>query len=186
MKRLSVTPTSIDGLQKIERIYLDDERGGFARLFCADELKEAGWVRPIAQINSSNTKQRGSVRGLHFQYPPYAEMKLVICMRGAIWDVAVDLRHGSKTFLGWHAEHLSADNRTALLIPEGFAHGFQALSDDVELVYLHSEVYNPDVEGRLSYCDPRLDVKWPLPVSNVSPRDSSPAPSALEFEGIVL
>ena len=107
---------------------MGDARGFLSRLFCAEELRAAGWTGPIAQINHTHTARKGTVRGMHFQYPPHAEMKLVSCLRGEVWDVAVDIRAGSQTFLRWHAEILSADNGRALLIPQGFAHGFQALT----------------------------------------------------------
>ena len=126
MKRLAIADLPLAGLKRIERQRLGDARGFLSRLFCAEELAAAGWSKPIAQINQTFTAKRGTVRGLHFQYPPHAEMKLVSCLRGEVWDVAVDVRAGSKTFLRWHAERLSADNGCALLIPEGFAHGFQA------------------------------------------------------------
>jgi dTDP-4-dehydrorhamnose 3,5-epimerase len=124
------------------------------------------------------------VRGLHYQRAPYAEMKLVSCTRGAVWDVAVDLRAGSPTFLRWHAERLSADEGTALLVPEGCAHGFQALVDDVELVYCHSAAYVLEAEGGLHAQDPRLAIDWPLPVEGLSARDASHPPIGGDFRGV--
>ena len=128
MNRFRIQSTPLSGLQVITRQMLGDHRGFLSRLFCADELAQAGWTKPIAQINHTYTAKKGTVRGMHFQHPPHAEMKLVSCIRGEVWDVAVDLRANSPTFLHWHAEVLSADNHKALLIPEGFAHGFQTLS----------------------------------------------------------
>ncbi|MDZ7804392.1 MAG: dTDP-4-dehydrorhamnose 3,5-epimerase family protein [Thiohalophilus sp.] len=128
MSRLQYSDTPLPGLRLIQRQRIGDHRGFMDRLFCAEELAEAGWVRPIAQINHTYTHRRGTVRGMHFQSPPHAEMKLVTCLRGAVWDVAIDLRPDSPTFLAWHGEELSPDNQRALLIPEGFAHGFQALT----------------------------------------------------------
>ncbi|MFM7576864.1 MAG: dTDP-4-dehydrorhamnose 3,5-epimerase family protein, partial [Microcystaceae cyanobacterium] len=133
----------IAGLKTVTRQPIGDRRGFLARLFCAEELKEAGWHKPIAQINHTYTAQAGTVRGLHYQNPPHAEMKLVTCIQGQIWDIAVDLRANSPTFLTWQGAVLSAENHSALLIPEGCAHGFQALTDDVELIYCHSVPYNP-------------------------------------------
>ena len=147
MNRFTVVTLPLPGLQRIERMRLGDARGFLARVFCADELARVGWQKPIAQLNHSYTAARGTVRGMHYQRPPHAEMKLVSCLRGAVWDVAVDLRRESPTFLGWHAEELSADNGRALLIPEGFAHGFQTLSDDVELLYCHSAPHAPAAEA---------------------------------------
>lgn len=183
MSRFTVTATPLAGLQCIDRQVLGDARGFLARLFCADELQAAGWHRPVAQINHTATTQRGTVRGMHFQTAPHAEMKLVSCLRGEVWDVAVDLRAGSPTFLHWHAEHLSARNHRALLIPEGFAHGFQALSDDVELLYCHSVAYHAAAESGLNPLDPRLAVAWPLPVVQLSAKDSARPLISPEFEG---
>lgn len=174
------------GLKIVERKSISDERGAFARLFCADELNEAGWHRPVAQINHSHTLERGTIRGMHYQVPPFAEMKLVTCIAGAILDCAVDLRRGSATFLEHHAEALTADNRRALLIPPGFAHGFQTLTDTVSLVYVHSAAYVPGAEGGLNAFDPRLGIKWPLPASRVSDRDREFSFIPDEYEGLVL
>lgn len=173
MSRLAITALALDGLKSIERMPISDPRGSLTRLFCANELAEAGWNLPIAQINHTQTSYKGAIRGLHFQRPPYAEMKLVTCIRGRVWDVAVDLRHGSKTFLHWQAKELSADNNQALLIPQGFAHGFQALTDHVELIYLHTMFYHPEAESGLNAFDPALAVEWPLSVTNLSARDES-------------
>lgn len=186
MSRLTIIELPLEGLRRIERQRLDDARGFLARLFCADELRSAGWRAPVAQINHTSTTRRGSVRGLHFQRPPYAEMKLVICIRGEVWDVAIDLRRNSPTFLRWHGEQLSAANNRALLIPEGFAHGFQALSDDTELIYCHSTAYAPDAERGLNVSDPRLAITWPLAVAELSARDAR-LPTVDEiFPGVAL
>ncbi len=171
MSRFAVVDLPLAGLKRVERRRLGDARGFLSRLFCADELRAAGWQKPIAQLNHTFTAQKGTVRGLHFQRPPHAEMKLVSCLRGAVWDVAVDVRAGSPTFLQWHAEELSADNGRALLLPEGFAHGFQALTDDVELLYCHSAPFAADAEAGLRTTDPRLAIAWPEDVVGLSPRD---------------
>jgi dTDP-4-dehydrorhamnose 3,5-epimerase len=172
MSRFTVLDTPIADLKIVERRQMGDERGFLARLFCAEELAAAGWRKPVAQINHTSTQQQGSVRGLHFQHPPHAEMKLVSCLRGAIWDVAVDLRVGSPTFLQWHAEELSAANQRALLIPEGFAHGFQTLCDACELIYLHSVAYSQTAEAGLHAKDPTLAINWPMAFSSFSARDA--------------
>lgn len=172
MSRFTISDTPIGGLKLIERKQLADARGFFSRLFCSEELAAAGWFKPIAQINHTLTQRQGAVRGMHFQHPPHAEMKLVACLRGAVWDVAVDLRVGSPTFLHWHAEELSAVNHRALLIPEGFAHGFQALSNDCELLYLHTAAYAPGAEGGINPRDPELAINWPLAIAELSPRDA--------------
>ncbi|MBX9836096.1 MAG: dTDP-4-dehydrorhamnose 3,5-epimerase family protein [Burkholderiaceae bacterium] len=172
MTRFTVTDLPLAGLKKIQRQPLCDERGSLTRVFCAQELAAAGWIKPIAQINHTCTKQQGTVRGLHYQQPPYAEMKLVSCLRGEIWDIAVDVRQGSPTFLQWHAEILSANNASALLVPEGFAHGFQALTNDAEIMYCISAPYTANFEQGLHPQDPLLAINWPLPISVLSERDN--------------
>ncbi len=186
MSRFRVIDTSMDGLKVIERTHLSDSRGFFSRLFCAEELSEAGWLRPIVQINHTLTRRPGTVRGLHFQFPPNAEAKLVTCVRGEVWDVAVDLRHGSPTFLHWHAERLSIKNGRALLIPEGFAHGFQTLVEDCELIYIHSNAYAPAHEGAIHPEDSRHGVNWPRTISEMSERDRTHPLLTSDFQGIVL
>lgn len=184
MSRFTITDLPLTGLKRVQRQRLGDSRGFLARLFCADELDAADWTQPIAQINHTFTAKRGTVRGMHFQRSPHAEMKLVSCIRGEVWDVAVDLRVGSPTFLHWHAERLSAENGCALLIPEGFAHGFQALTDDVELFYCHSAAYAAQAEGGLNPADPRLGIRWPLAIAELSARDAGHALITADFEGV--
>lgn len=186
MSRFAITPTPLAGLLCVQRKPLGDERGFLVRLFCAEELVAAGWPGGVAQVNHTRTERQGTVRGMHWQRPPAAEAKLVSCLRGAVWDVAVDLRAGSPTFLQWHAERLSADNHRALLIPPGFAHGFQALEDGVELLYLHSAPYTPACEACADALDARLAIAWPLPVQERSARDAAHAPLDSSFEGVVL
>lgn len=186
MSRFVINETPLAGLKLVERQRIGDERGFLSRLFCAEELQAAGWTKPIAQINHTLTQKRGTVRGMHFQFPPHAEMKLVSCIKGEVWDVAVDFRKGSKTFLQWHAEPLSAENCHALLIPEGFAHGFQTLSDDAELLYCHSQFYRPQAEGGLNPCDERLMIRWPLEISEMSVRDSGHPILTDKVEGVSL
>lgn len=176
MARFEFHATLLAGLKVVQRQVADDDRGFFSRLFCADEFVPAGWALPIAQINHSMTRTQGALRGLHFQRPPHADMKLVSCLRGEVFDVAVDLRRGSPTFLRWHAQTLSAENLTSLLVPKGFAHGFQTLRDDCEMVYLHSAPYAAHAEAGLHANDPRLAIAWPLPAVHLSPRDAGFAP----------
>lgn len=184
MSRFRIIDTTLPDLKVVIRERRGDERGFLSRLFCTDELAAAGWRRGIAQVNQSLTHRAGTVRGLHFQRPPDAEAKLVSCLRGRVWDVAVDLRAGSPTLLRWHAEELSPDNGRALLIPEGFAHGFQVLAPDSELLYLHSAPYSPVSEGGLNAADPRLAIDWPLPVGERSARDQSHPLLTDDFQGI--
>ncbi len=186
MSRFSITELPLPGLKLIERHRLGDPRGFLTRVFCSDELSAAGWAKPVAQINHTYTARRGTVRGMHFQYSPNVEMKLVTCIRGEVWDVAVDVRRESPTFLAWHAEVLSADNCRALLIPEGVAHGFQALTDDVELIYCHSAPHRSETEGGLHPEDPQIAIAWPLPVAGLSPRDTRHPFIRTGFEGMRL
>lgn len=172
MSRFAIGETPLADLKVIGRGRVGDHRGFLSRIFCAEELVHAGWQKPIEQINHTFTPRQGSVRGMHFQRAPHAEMKLVNCLRGAVFDVAVDLRDSSPTFLQWHAEELTADNGRALLIPEGFAHGFQALTDNCELLYLHSAAYTPAAEAGINPLDPRLRISWPLPIAEMSARDA--------------
>ena len=168
----------------VERQRLADHRGYFSRFFCAEELAEVGFSLPIAQINQTLTRQRGAVRGLHFQHPPNAEDKLVSCLRGEIFDVAIDLRCGSDTFLQWHAEILSAENGKSLMIPQGFAHGFQTLSDDCELLYLHTRPHATGAEAALNARDPALGIRWPLAFTDLSERDTKHPHIDHEFKGV--
>lgn len=186
MSRFIILDTPIVDLKIIERQQLGDSRGFLSRLFCAEELAAAGWRKPIAQINHTFTQKSGTVRGMHFQQPPHCEMKLVTCLRGAIWDVAVDLRAGSPTFLQWHAEELSSANRRALLIPEGFAHGFQTIHDDCEVLYLHTAFYMPEVEAGLNPNDSMLSISWPLDIAELSSRDAQHPLLDHQFKGMML
>lgn len=186
MNRFSIIDTPIASLKVIERTLLSDERGYLSRLFCADELRDAGWQKPIAQINHTMTRREGVVRGMHFQKVPHAEMKLVSCIRGEVFDVAVDLRAGSPTFLQWFAERLSAENGRAMLIPEGFAHGFQALATDCELLYLHSCAHAPASEGGINPLDPRVGIAWPKTITELSARDKEHLILTAEFKGISI
>ncbi len=183
-QRFVVEGTPLAGLQRIRRLPIGDARGFLVRLFCADELRDAGWRAPVAQVNQTRTTGRGSVRGMHYQRPPHAEMKLVQCLRGEVFDVAVDLRRGSPTFLRWHGERLSEDNGVGLLIPEGFAHGMQTLTGEVDFLYCHSAAYAPAAEAGLHPLDPRLAIDWPLPIAALSPRDDAHALVDAGFEGV--
>ena len=170
-ERFEFTELSISGLYLIERKPIEDARGTFIRFFCAEELRCVGFKGSIAQMNFTLTKRKGTVRGMHFQESPYSEQKIVTCLSGKIFDVAVDLREDSPTYLNWHAEILSETNGRSLFIPKGFAHGFQTLVPNCRLLYVHSEFFTPEAEGGLSYDDPKLAIKWPEKISFVSERD---------------
>lgn len=163
--------TNIKDLYIIEPEPFIDHRGKFYRVFCENELNKIGHSKRIVNVNSSTTLKKGSIRGMHFQYPPKAEIKIVKCVSGSIFDVAVDLRKNSPTYLQWHGEILSKENLKMLYVPEGFGHGFQALEDDVEIIYFVTEFYSPENEGGVRYNDPKVNVKWPLEVVDISEKD---------------
>ncbi|MFA0823881.1 MAG: dTDP-4-dehydrorhamnose 3,5-epimerase [Methanomethylovorans sp.] len=163
-----------------------DHRGVFARFFCEKELSEIIDDRHFVNLNFSKTLKKGAVRGLHFQYPPIAEMKLVRCIRGSVYDVIVDIRKNSPTFLKWYGVELSAENMKMICIPEGFAHGFQALEESSELIYLVSSFYSPEFEGGLNYNDPVLGINWPENVTDISDKDSKYPFIEDKFNGIEI
>lgn len=186
MSSFIVTETPLQGLAVLERIRREDERGFLARMFCKEEMAIAGWKKEVAQVNHTQTIQAGTIRGMHFQLHPHAEMKLVSCLNGEVWDVAVDIREGSSTFLQWHGEKLSADNCRSLMIPEGFAHGFQTLTPDVQMLYIHSSSYNPEYERGLNPLDKKLSIKWPHTINEMSEKDRSALSIDIEFKGIQI
>jgi len=165
---------------------VSDHRGAFARFFCEEALAAALVGRHIVQINHSRTSSIGAVRGMHYQHAPHAEMKMVRCLKGKVWDVAVDLRTGSPTFLHWYAAELSAENERMLIIPEGCAHGFQVLDEDSELLYLHTAAYTPASEGGVRYDDPAIGIDWPLDVVDLSGRDRKHPLLTADFSGVRL
>jgi dTDP-4-dehydrorhamnose 3,5-epimerase len=170
---LKFVPTPLAGAQVIELERLADERGFFARSFCQDEFGRNGLDAAIAQCNISWNRRRGTLRGMHFQAAPHEEAKVVRCTRGAIWDVIVDLREGSATRLQWFSVELTAENRTALYVPKGFAHGFQTLAEDSEVLYQMSEPYHAHLARGVRWDDPQLAIRWPLPDPILSERDRS-------------
>jgi len=184
---MKINRTAIAGIVVVEDSEAcTDHRGAFARLFCSGALEEIVGSRQIVQVNHSRTQTIGAVRGLHYQRPPHAEMKLVRCLKGRIWDVAVDLRAGSSTFLRWHAEELSAENSRMLVLPEGCAHGFQVLEEGSELLYLHTAFYTPASEGGIQPTDPKLAIGWPLPIKDLSDRDRTHPLVTNEFVGLAV
>jgi dTDP-4-dehydrorhamnose 3,5-epimerase len=165
------TETKLPGAFVIEVERREDARGFFARVFCQHEFEAHGLKPIIAQANLAYNRKKGTMRGMHFQFPPAAETKLVRCTRGAILDIIVDLRPESATYLDHVAVELTGENCRALYVPERFAHGYQVLQDDTETSYQVGEFYTPGCEGGLHYDDPRLALKWPLPVSVISDKD---------------
>ena len=164
--------TQLPGVFLIDIEPAGDSRGFFARSWCHKEFADAGLSTAIKQINIANSKQAGTLRGMHYQVSPYGEDKVIRCVRGAAFDVAVDVRPESETYLQWIGVELTADNRKALYIPKGFAHGYQTLEGDTELHYLVSEFYTPDAESGLRYDDPAIGIEWPVPVQVISDKDS--------------
>lgn len=186
MGRMKIDATALNGLYEVQSSAIGDARGRLTRVFCEQELTP---IRPglhFTQINLSETKGQGTVRGLHYQLPPAAEAKLIRCVRGRVFDVAVDLRAGSLTFLQWHGLELTDDNDRAVFIPEGFAHGFQALTDEVQLLYLHTAPWTPSCEAGLRHDDPRLAIAWPRLVTVLSDKDRSYPPIDKSFAGVDL
>jgi dTDP-4-dehydrorhamnose 3,5-epimerase len=177
-------PTPLKDSYIITLDTIQDSRGWFARVYCKDEFKQIGHDKEWVQLNHSFTSAKGALRGMHFQYPPFREVKMVRCIAGAVYDVIIDLREDSPTFLQHIGVELSAANKLMLYIPEGFAHGFQALTADCELLYHHSEFYTPGSEGGIKYNDPKINIAWPLPVTDISERDNKHAELTENFKGI--
>lgn len=163
-----------------------DERGLFVRTFCQKEFAKIGFSKQIVQINHSVTRQRGTIRGMHYQVPPACEIKIIRCVQGTAFDVMVDIRAGSPTFMQWHGVELSKENMRMVYIPEGFAHGFQTLTDNAELIYHHSAFYRPEYEHGLRFDDPALAINWPLPVGFISPKDQDYPITDNDFKGIQI
>jgi dTDP-4-dehydrorhamnose 3,5-epimerase len=165
--------TPLKGVYIIEIEPHFDNRGYFERLICRKELLAIGLSKEIVQVNHSFSKKRGTLRGLHFQVPPFCETRIIKCIRGSVFDVAVDLRKEAPTFLKWFGLELTEENNRMLFIPEGFAHGFQTLKSNTELLYFHTGYYNPSAEAAVNYSDPVIKIKFPLKVTEISVRDQS-------------
>lgn len=181
MIRFSEKPTIINGLFSVTKNIIGDDRGYFERLFCLNDLK--CWSnRPIAQVNRTFTSKKGTIRGLHFQNPPNVEAKFICCLSGSVTDVALDLRQNSKTYGHTFIIELDSQKHNAILIPEGVAHGFQTLSNDVEMLYFHSNFYAPDNEAGVNILDDSLSIKWKFPCTQISERDKT-FPFFKNFEG---
>ena len=184
--RFRFIESSIEDLIIFECLPISDQRGYLERLFCADTFHAHNLTKPIVQVNRTLTNISGTVRGLHFQNPPYTETKIVICLEGTVMDVAVDIRRNSDTFLNWHSEILSETNNKGILIPDGFAHGFQALTNNCELLYLHTSSYQLSSEGGINAKDLTISIDWLLPVTNISERDQALPFIDDSFSGLVI
>ena len=174
--------TAIEGATIVRHPLHEDPRGSFRRSYCEQSFREAGLPVGFVQVNHSVTRGAGSLRGLHFQHPPMAEDKFVTCTSGRAFDVAVDLRKASPTFGRWAAVEI--DGRTSFLVPQGCAHGFQALEDEVHLVYMVTRAYSPEAESGIRFDDPLIGVEWPLPIGTVSDRDRALPLLDGDFQGI--
>lgn len=184
MDRFEVQATALEGALVLDRRPIGDERGFLERLYDEGELGELLGGRAIRAVNRTMTKARGTVRGMHFQRAPHAELKLVHCLGGAVFDVAVDLRAGSPTFGRWHGVELSGESHRTFIIPEGFAHGFQALTENCQMLYFHTASFVKDAEGGVSPFDPRLAIDWPLDVTEMSARDRSHPAIGASFQAL--
>lgn len=178
------TETPLKGSYAIETSPVTDERGWFARTYCKKEFASIGHTKEWVQMNHSFTQHKGTIRGMHYQVASSKEIKLLRCIAGAIYDVIIDLREDSATFLQWFGTELSADNKKMLYIPEGFAHGFQTLTDNVELLYYHSEFYASGLEGGIKFDDKEIAIQWPLPLSIISERDANHPYIDKNYKGI--
>lgn len=186
MGTLTQVATPLQGLTLLRTHPIADDRGCFVRVFCENALQSLRPNLHVSQVNISTTLAAGTVRGMHYQQPPMAECKLIRCLRGRVFDVAVDLRADSPTFLHWHAVELSAENGDQIFIPEGIAHGFQALEDDSQLLYFHTRAWSREHERTLRHDDPALAITWPLPPSRLSDKDRSAPLLDHTFAGMTL
>ena len=183
---MNFVETTLKGSFVIDLTPFQDNRGWFARTFCKEEFAEIGHSKEWLQLNHSFTLTKGAVRGMHYQMSPFSEVKLVRCIAGAVFDVIVDIRENSPTFLQYFGTELSAKNRKMLYIPEGFAHGFQTLTNDCELLYHHTALYTPGVEGGLRFDDPNINIDWKLPFTDISDRDKQHKLIDHNFKGIKI
>lgn len=179
-------PLILKGAFTVDVQPFEDSRGFFTRVFCEKEFGDQQLVTHFVQANHSGTKGKGVIRGMHFQHMPHSEVKLVKCVQGAIFDVIVDVRKGSPTFLQWFGAELTAENRRMMYVPAGFAHGFQSLSDYSEITYMVSNFYNKESEGGVKYDDPAVNIEWPLPVSLVSEKDNNISLIDSTFQGVFI
>ena len=170
---MKIKETPISNLFILEKPVRKDERGQFCRLYGKDELENLGIKSKAIHVNSSTSNFAGTIRGIHFQYPPYAECKIISCISGSIWDVAVDLRPNSKTRFHWFGTILTPENGKSLIIPEYFGHAFISLEDKASVIYVSSEIYSPEHESGIRYDDPTINIKWPIKPKIVSQKDKS-------------
>ena len=178
--------TNLKGAYVIELSPLRDERGLFVRTFCRNDFKRIGHTKEFVQFNHSLNIINGTLRGMHYQEQPYAEIKLIRCIRGSVYDVVIDIRKSSSTFLQWFAVELSAKNMKMIYIPEGVAHGFQTLEDNTELLYHHTDFYIPSAEKGIRYNDKMIGIQWPCEVKTISEKDKNYSLLTDSFRGIEI
>jgi dTDP-4-dehydrorhamnose 3,5-epimerase len=181
---MTFTPTPLAGSFVIDLSPFKDSRGWFARTYCKNEFQQIGHTKEWVQLNHSATFAKGTVRGMHYQLPPCQEIKMVRCIAGAIYDVIIDLRKNSASFLQWFAVELSAQNKKMLYVPEGFAHGFQTLTDNCEIIYHHTQFFTPSAEAGIRYNDVKINIQWPGAVTEISERDAKHPLLENNFKGI--
>lgn len=177
--------SNIHGLNTFYSTALIDNRGYFQRLCCQKILSQLDIAESVVQVNLSYTRHLGTIRGMHYQFSPYSEIKIISCLKGKAYDVAIDLRADSPTFMSWYGEVLSAELKNTIVIPKGCAHGFQTMSDDCELIYFHTNFYHKEAEGGISPFDPKIGIAWPLPVTEISERDSNHQFLTNDFIGLM-
>jgi len=175
-------PTHLKGSYVIELSPITDSRGWFVRTWCKKEFAGIGHTKEWVQMNHSFTKTKGAIRGMHFQLAPHEEIKMVRCIAGGVFDVIIDVRKDSSTYLQWYGTELTAANKKMLYIPAGFAHGFQTLEENTELIYHHSEYYTPGSEAGIKFNDKAVNIKWPLQITDISERDNSHPPIDSNFK----
>ncbi|PIY03243.1 MAG: dTDP-4-dehydrorhamnose 3,5-epimerase [Bacteroidetes bacterium CG_4_10_14_3_um_filter_31_20] len=181
---MDFTETKLKGAFIINANLLEDDRGGFARIFCKNEFKKIGHNKEFVQINQSYNIKSGTLRGMHYQEPPYSEIKLIRCIKGVVYDVIIDLRQSSPTFLKWVGLELSKKNKKMLYIPEGFAHGFLTLEDNSELIYHHTNFYEPSAERGIRFDDKIINIKWSSNINCISEKDRDLPLLTSNFKGI--
>jgi dTDP-4-dehydrorhamnose 3,5-epimerase len=186
MDRFKIINETLNGVKLIETKPIIDERGFFQRLLCSNDFKKIGLEKDIVNINHSKTLAMGTIRGMHFQYQPSSEIKIVKCIKGSIFDVVIDIRKDSPTFLHYYGAELSHLNNRMLYIPEGFAHGFQSLQDDTEIIYFVTNYYSSECESGLNPFDSKIDIKWPLECKNISEKDNNANRINNDFNGVDL
>jgi dTDP-4-dehydrorhamnose 3,5-epimerase len=181
---MKLNKTKIKGLYIAELEPIKDSRGFFARAYCDKTLEKIDITKSIKQINHSSTSKIGAIRGMHYQNSPYAETKMVRCIVGEVFDVVIDLRKDSDTFLQWHGEYLNSENFKMIIIPEGCAHGFQVIKSNSEMLYFHTEIYVQKSESGVLFNDEKIGIKWPLKITDISERDLKHKVITEEFKGI--